>query len=224
MERLKVMAELVKPDMPAADIGADHALLSRYLVENRIVPQVIVIELGDQPYRRACAAVSQSCFSHRIEVRQGDGLQPLRPGEVTNVIIAGMGGDTMVRILACDWGKSASYERFVLQPMSRPAVLRGILASRGWPILEERLVQEKGHFHTILAVSPGDQPYQLSSLEQDLGPCLLQMNGPLQRRYLQQAHERYVRIRDHLLNSQQPPRQVVRDIQEKLAQLEVRLK
>lgn len=212
------------PDRPTADIGTDHALLSLYLLDTGICSSVIATEIADHPYQRAREAARQSRFSESLQVRQGDGLQPLRPGEAANVIIAGMGGDTIAKILAADWDKASTFRRFIFQPMSRPAVLRQTLAEQGWPILEEKLIIENRHFFIIMAVSPGSQPYLLSPLELDLGSVILRQTGKERDDYLRHHYRRYQRVRDNLRQSRQESAEILlAQVEEKMSALEVLL-
>jgi len=213
---------MLEPGKPAADIGADHALLSIYLAEQQIAPWIIATEFGDGPYRRLCRAVQESPWADRIEVRQGDGLQPLQAGEVASVIVAGMGGETIAQILSHDWAKSGSFSRFVLQPMSRPGVLRGILADRGWEIREERLVWQNRRFFVIMEVVPGEHPYRLTPLEMEAGPILLRQADPLAQAYRQQIRKNYQNLRESLLMSRAGrSHELLTEVEDKLRELEV---
>lgn len=225
LERLHVIAGLLVPGQPAADIGADHALLAIYLVDKHIAPRVIATELGDGPYRRLCRAVKASSYADQIEVRQGNGLQPLMAGEVTSVIVAGMGGETIAQILSHDWGKASSFTRFVLQPMSRPGALRGMLAAQGWELREEKLVWENRRFFSIMEVVPGGRPYNLTPLEMEAGPILLRQKGSLAQAYRQQLQKNYQHLRDSLLLSKnRPNHQLLIEVEDKLRELEVYLR
>lgn len=208
-----------------ADIGADHALLSIYLVEKQIAPRVIATELGDGPYQRLCKAVDSSPYANCIVVRQGDGLQPLQPGEVKSVVIAGMGGDTMVQVLSYDWTKASSFDSFVFQPMSRPGALRGALAQQGWELTDEKLVEQNQHLFSILAAIPGGHPYHLSPLELDIGPILLRQTGPVAQAYRQQFWRSYQRTRQSLLQSKTShSSHLLKEVEDKLERLEVYLR
>ena len=221
---MQVIAGLLIPGQPASDIGADHALLSIYLIEQQIAPRVIATELGDGPYQRLCKAVDSSPYANCIEVRQGDGLQPLQPGEVTSVVMAGMGGDTMVQVLSYDWIKASSFDSFVFQPMSRPNALRGALAQQGWELTDEKLVEQNHHIFNIIAALPGGQPYHLSPLELDIGPILLRQTSPAARIYRQQFWRSYQRTRQSLLQSKTShSSHLLKEVENKLEALEVYL-
>lgn len=201
IERLRVLADMLIRGEAAADIGADHALLSVFLVKENIVPWLVASEFKDGPYLRLSRTIQNSPYRDRIKVRQGDGLEVLTNGEVGNVIIAGMGGDTIVEILSSDWRKAASFSRFVFQAMSRSAVLRQALAIKGWPILDERLVWEKGRFYTLISSCPGEKPYSLSPLQMELGSAVFENNSKYKMEYIKTCRKKYDKIYRGLLKS-----------------------
>ncbi len=208
-DRLQAIADMVIAGEPVADIGSDHAYLPLFLVENNVVPWAIAGELGDGPYKRALQALSRSAMQERIELRQGDGLQVLAFAEVSTVIIAGLGGDSIAAILEYDWQKSGSFKRFILQPMSRAGVLRKCLADRGWPIAEEKLVMENEQYFPIIISQPGSQPYQLDELEAEIGPQILQSNDKIKRGLIVSYVEKYGKVYRNLIRSTQPENHVL---------------
>lgn len=197
---LTIAGMLIKCDS-VADIGADHALLCTYLIENDLAARAIATEIADGPYQRTRSAVTNSKNNEKIEVRQGDGLKTLEPGEVTNVVIAGMGGDNIVDILTADWAKSITFKRYVFQPMTRAEVLREFLAARGWPVLDEQAVKENGHYFVVIASSPGNTPYKLSLLEAEIGPQILTADTDIKRELIKNYRNKYIRISDNLVSS-----------------------
>ena len=90
----------------------------------------------------------------QLEARLGDGLAPLHCGEADVVVMAGIGGGLMERILRADPAKSASVGRYILQPRRSPGELRRFLAEAGYGIKEERLVPESRFIWEIIAAVP----------------------------------------------------------------------
>lgn len=203
-ERLQAVADRVKHGEPAADIGSDHAYLPIYLLEQGMVPWAIAGELGDGPYERALQAVKQSNLQEKIYLRQGDGLQVLAAAEVSTVIIAGLGGESIVSILAYDWQKACSFKHFIFQPMSRAGILRKTLAEKGWPILDESLIIENDHYYPIVLSRPGFQPYYLDELQAEIGPQILQADSRAKRGFIASYVEKYGKVYNRLKLSQQP--------------------
>ncbi len=183
-ERLSLLAEMISIGRTVADIGGDHARLALFLAEQGVSPRVIISELGEGPFTRASRSVQESSYRGRIELRRGNGLQVLHPGEVDEVVLAGMGGDTIVDILSYDWDKAASFQHFLFQPMTRARVVRANLAAQGWPIEDERLVREKDRIYIVIAARPGHSPYSLSPLELEVGPLILRADDELKIEYI----------------------------------------
>ncbi len=149
--RLLTAATLVRPGSRMADIGTDHAYLPIYLVESAICPAAIASDIRPGPADSARKNVATAGLSAQIDVRLGDGLSGISPDEVDDIVIAGMGGETIATILqAAEWVKNAHY-RLVLQPMTRPEELRRWLLTNGFAILCERLVADGHHLYTVMA-------------------------------------------------------------------------
>lgn len=172
-KRLLAISEMIVRGKSLADIGTDHAYLPIYLVQNGMVPFAVAADIAEGPYIRAVREVRKAGLEDKIEVRKGDGLKVLARGEVCNIVVAGMGGETIASMLEEDWEKAASFQHFVFQPMSRPESLRYVLAEKGWPILDERVVEENKRFFVIISSKPGSKPYSLSPLEAEIGPIIL---------------------------------------------------
>ncbi len=210
-KRLTMVAEMIGAGQLVADIGADHAWLAIYLAEHRLAPAVIIGELSDGPYTRAWEAVRGSACREKIEVRQGNGLQVLERGEVGCVVLAGMGGETIVDILAYDWDKADSFRKYVFQPMSKAEILRQRLASRGWIIDDERLVEEHGYIYLAITSHPGNCPYHLNSLELEVGPYIIKADDAIKRLYITRYLQKCERIYRGLLGSPLHRNQVLAD-------------
>ena len=97
--RLQTIADQVTQGARVADIGSDHALLPVYLIQSGRCPSAIAGELNTGPFQAARKQTAEAGLKTVIEVRQGDGLSVLEPGEADTVTIAGMGGSLMADIL-----------------------------------------------------------------------------------------------------------------------------
>lgn len=98
-ERLRAVAALVMSGGTVADIGTDHAYIPIYLIQTDAVSRAIAMDVNPGPLSRAREHIAQYGLESEIETRLSDGLAALRPGEADSVVIAGMGGALMRRIL-----------------------------------------------------------------------------------------------------------------------------
>ena len=150
-KRLRCVAGLVRPGSVLADIGTDHAHLPVWLVKEGVCPRAVAADIRIGPAAAARRSVEAAGLEERIDVRVGDGLAPLCPGEADDIVIAGMGGETIASILeAAPWTKDGRY-RLILQTMTRHECLRRFLLTGGFDILSEQIVQEGRRRYLVLA-------------------------------------------------------------------------
>lgn len=211
--RLKAVADRIPKGSIVADIGTDHAHLPLYLVGSGCCPRAVAVETAAGPYRRAVAAVKAAGLADRIEVRFGDGLQVLQPGEVDTVTMSGLGALTQQAILKARPQVRQKLDCLVLQPQGEAGPLRRWLAASGWYLIDEELVCEGGHYYFVLAARQGASP-KYSDVEWQVGPLLIKRHHPLLVGYLRVKMEKLVVIINNLAFSQ---RTAVRLQREKLS-------
>ena len=97
--RLKTVAGLVGLDMVLADVGCDHGYIPIYLMQKRQIPKAIAMDVNEGPLLRAKEHIQEWGLEEYIETRLSDGVKALQPGEVQSIVIAGMGGRLILKIL-----------------------------------------------------------------------------------------------------------------------------
>ncbi|MBO8128646.1 MAG: SAM-dependent methyltransferase [Peptococcaceae bacterium] len=218
--RLLCIAHFVPPGKVVADIGTDHALLPVYLIKTGRVSRVIGVEKAGGPLAAARLAVTSRGFEGFIDVRCGDGLTALKPGEAQVIVLAGMGGHTIKEILAKSPGVRQAAERLVMQPMAQAGALRLWLAGHGWRIVDEELVRDGGRLFQVIVAEPGKQEVD-DQLLQEIGPRLVAKKHPLLKEYLAGLLRIYEKILTGLQKSNRPEaREKAGNIQDKMAKLE----
>ncbi len=159
-KRLAAVAALVRPGSRLADIGTDHAYLPVHLVQTGVCPCAIASDIGAGPLEAARHTVTAAGLTDCISLRLGDGLSTVQTGEVEDIAIAGMGGETMVAILETAPLVKDPALRLILQPMTRGEELRRWLMTNGFTILEEHLVQDKHHLYPVMAAAYTATPWE----------------------------------------------------------------
>ena len=99
-----------------------------------------------------CGKARMTCapWADKIQFRLGSGLSVLQPGEATEIIIAGMGAETVLEILdAAPWVRNEQYN-FVFVPATKHSVLRKGLAQRGFALKSETLCRAAGRLYTVI--------------------------------------------------------------------------
>ncbi len=200
--RLQALADFVRKDLPAADIGTDHGYLAAELIQSGTCPHVIATDKNEGPCLAARRTVRDSGLEGRIEIRMGDGLQPIRPKEVSVICIAGMGGRLITEILAASPTVTSAAEQLVLQPMNGGAGLRHWLYESGWYAEDECLAESDGRIYEIISAAKGfrEMPEEILL---EIGPCIWQKKPPLLHRYMQERLTRLQRALDGIKQSTQ---------------------
>ncbi len=209
-ERMRAVAHMVSAGSVVCDVGCDHGLVSVYLVQQRISPRVLAMDLREGPLGAAREHVTAYCLEDRIEVRLSDGLHKYEIGEADTLVCAGMGGGLMRRILEEEPEKASSFRELVLQPQSETEAFRHFLRVNGYTILDETMLEEEGKFYQIMRAAPnhagqperqsgGDLlPEELCKLEDRYGPILLRKKAPVFLAFLDREEKIYREILDNL--------------------------
>lgn len=184
-KRLAAVAGHVPPGAVVADIGTDHAYLAIYLIETGSAEWVVAGDVNRGPYEAALANIRSRGLQHSIDLRIGEGLRVLRPGEVDVVVLAGLGGRTICNILGEGRPVLERLKRLVLQPMRDLAMVRGWLLENGWRLVDEEMVREDGHYYVIMVAEPGTEIIKDDFLL-EVGPRLLEKRDPVLREFLTQ--------------------------------------
>lgn len=182
-KRLLCCASMVQPGSRVADIGTDHGYLGIYLLQSGAARHVIACDLRKDPLENARRNAKLFGVDGEMELRLSDGLEKILPDEVDTVVMAGMGGDLIRKILSqCPWRKREGLQ-FILQPQSAGNVLRRWLCEDGFEIQREEPVQD-GHFlYTVMDIRQGE-PAPLTPGTEYASPALLASGSPLVGNYL----------------------------------------
>lgn len=151
-KRLMCLADLVEPNSIIADIGCDHGLLPIYLCEKGMCTKAYACDLREGPLSRARKAIEEAGLSGTISTILTDGLNAL-PNEVDTVIIAGMGFETIQRILEDNLVKVKTFKHIILQSNTDVPSLRKWLFEHHFLIIIDKVIKD-GHFYHIMKCKP----------------------------------------------------------------------
>ena len=189
-KRLTAVAGLVTEGASVADIGTDHGYIPIHLIEQNLSPKVIAMDINKGPLERARIHIAGYGMSDRIETRLSDGLAAVKPKEVEEIIVAGMGGGLVIHILNEDLAKTRSLKELVLQPQSELAKVRRYLEEHRFRIVAEDMVEEDGKYYPMMKVIPTEQKglyaegVPAAEEELEYGKYLLEKAHPVMGEYL----------------------------------------
>lgn len=188
-KRLQAVADMVECGGVAADIGCDHGFTSIYLAESGRAAAVIAMDIAEGPLERAREHILQYGMQDRITLRRSDGAQMLAPGEADCLLISGMGGALICRILRESAEVVAAVRELVLSPQSEIGMVRHFLHEMGFRIDREEMLIENGKYYTVMRAVPGQEQY-LSEEEYIYGGYLMRTSNPVLCSFLMQEEKR----------------------------------
>ncbi len=218
-KRLFAVAGLVTPGLRLADVGTDHGYIPLWLIEEGIVPSAIAMDVNEGPLERARENIKSHGLEEKIQTRLSDGVQALEPGEAQSLVIAGMGGSLVIRILQEGPAVLEAAEEVILQPQSDIWKVRRFLAETGYRIAEERMVMEDGKFYPMMRAVHGDSG-EMSDIDYLYGPRLLEEKDACLGLFLEKEEQTLEKLREGLWASgTEKARERLLEIEEKYQRL-----
>ena len=148
--RLGLCASFVRPGCRLADIGADHAHLSVWLACRGAVRSAIAADVREGPLSAARRTIARCGVESLVSARLSDGLRAIRPEEADDIVIAGMGGELIARIVGeAPWLRTPD-RHLILQPMASAEDLRRFLPRAGFAVSREEAVREDDRVYSAL--------------------------------------------------------------------------
>ena len=161
--RLELIASLAKNGVGVADVGTDHAYIPIIMRKSGYKGNIIAGDINECPLEKARISLENAGLSDSVELVLCDGLSGIDSSKVDTVIVAGMGGDTITGILdrglydMPEWASRSDY-KLILQPVTKPEILRFWLVNNGFIITSEMQTEENGMLYQIICAQPGESP------------------------------------------------------------------
>ena len=168
-KRLKTISDLLNDNINVIDVGCDHALLDIYLFNNKKNINIIASDVRPGPLEQAKKNIEKYGCKN-IKVKLGNGIDTIESVTDT-IVIAGMGGDTVIDILNNGKDKLSNIKTMIISPQSEWTKTREFVTSLGFIIDEEVLLLDKNKYYLIIRFIKGNKNYNKKELE--FGPILL---------------------------------------------------
>ena len=167
--RLSAAAAFVRPGRIAADIGCDHGKLAAELLLSGRCPRVIATDIREKPLQGAKDLIRSLKLEDRTDFYLTDGLIGVPEDAASDIVIAGMGADMILRIAeGAPWLKREGI-RLVLVPATKHGLLRRYLAANGFAVTGETAVYEAGHPYAVICADYTGKAREIGFREEMLG-------------------------------------------------------
>ncbi|MDD6089317.1 MAG: class I SAM-dependent methyltransferase [Clostridiales bacterium] len=189
-KRLMTIASQIENGKGFADVGTDHGYLPVHMLAAGYTGKIYASDINSAPLQTAVDSAEEAGVSDKIKFLLCDGLALCPPDEIDTIVIAGMGGDTICRILdEAEWCMDGKY-KLILQPMTKPEVVRYWLTNNEFEIRSELLAEESGTIYQIIVAVFGGET-RLSDAELFAGKWELTNDRQLYLRQLDKLCGRF---------------------------------
>jgi tRNA (adenine22-N1)-methyltransferase len=207
---MHAVAAMVTPGGVLADVGTDHGYVPIALLQRQKIRGAIAMDINEGPLARARENIAAAHLEDYIETRLSDGLQAMRPGEADSILIAGMGGELILHILAEGAKICEAAGELILQPQSDIQKVREYLREHSYRIVDEDMVCEDGKYYPMMRAIRVEKDEAWERMNEqtratcDLyGPLLLRNGNPVLRRFLVREHGQLTQLLQKLAAQQE---------------------
>lgn len=168
-KRLLTAASLVRPGSAVCDVGTDHGYLAVYLAEQGITSRITASDVNAAPLDAARRHVESHGVSHLVRTVLSHGLREIAPEDAEDIVICGMGGELIARIVLGVAYTKRPEVRLILQPMTQASYLRKTLSEEGFHLLRELPVMDRGRCYSVMLWAFDGVPRECGRLFQAVG-------------------------------------------------------
>ena len=186
--RLKRITDFIPSDSYILDVGCDHALLDIYLALNRNNVKLIASDINENPLKIAKENIKKYNLEDEITLEKADGVSKIND-EVDTVVIEGMGTSTINDIINNDLKKLKNVKKIIISSHTSSFELRENMNKKGFKIIDEAVVFDKGKYYEIIVYSNGYE--KLSKLDMKYGPIISKRKDEITKAYF---NERYLKL------------------------------
>ncbi len=133
------------------DIGSDHGILCAYAVTMGRAAHATAADISTDSLSKARALIKELSLEDKVGFAVSDGFMNIDiAAKNYSVVIAGMGGELIARILEAGGDKARCAAEIAMQPMGGAKELREYLYANGFGITDESIIEEGGRYYQLI--------------------------------------------------------------------------
>lgn len=210
-QRLVTIGLFIHENSNVFDVGADHGLLEKYLIENHKVNSIVAVENKRGPY----SILKNNLKNYDVQCILSDGINDLDE-KTDTLVIAGMGGLLIERILKSHIDKLKSIKQIVVDAHRDQEIVRRTIVSLGFKIEKEQLLKESNIYYNIISFVKGNAEYSLNEYEFGLNI----KNDPLFKDYKTEMLVKMNLNLNQMKKSKNPSLESITYLEERIKRLE----
>lgn len=182
-KRLEKILTLIKPNCgKIIDVGTDHGFLAFKSVTEKNAKLVYATDISKDSLDKAVELAKKHGLEDRIVCVLSDGFKKLE-GEFDVAVVAGMGGNEIVKILE-QCPQTVKVWEYLLQPMQDAEVLREYLLGAGYEIEYDETVLDRKKFYSIIQCRKAGVKNNFSDIDLVVGKTDRENNGQDFKKFL----------------------------------------
>lgn len=181
--RLRTIGDFINSNDKVVDIGCDHALLDIYLYLYK-TQYVIASDINDKPLKEALKNLQKYNLVDKIPLVLSSGLEKFKGNEFNTLVIAGMGGMTIIDILMEGKNKLFNTKKMVIQSNRDIPKLRSFISKLGYKIEDEVLIKEKKIIYTVVLFKKTKKKIKYNKTDILVGPILKNSKDTLFKEFI----------------------------------------
>lgn len=170
LERIKIIASLVKPCDTVVDVGSDHANLAIFLLESKQAKKVINIDINNLPLKQGIKNLTSKGLLEKTKNICNDGLKGLKIEPINYLCCSGLGANTIIDIFKNNYNH---FDYAIVVPNNNAHEIRRYISQNQYEIKYEKIIFENNHFYELIVFTKTKSKKELSEKEIIIGPYLL---------------------------------------------------
>lgn len=154
--RLEIVLDMIGKVDSVADIGCDHGRLSAALLQRGCADHVHACDISSDSLQKARDLLEHIGQRDHVSFYCGDGLTVLPARSFDVVLLLGMGGTLMTRILEAVELPLQGARFGIFQPMRAQSDIREYLYQHNYHITDDRIVAEQDRLYQVFRAEQGD--------------------------------------------------------------------
>ncbi len=150
-QRLDALVNFVGENKIVCDVGTDHGWTAIKILEEKKPKKVIASDISPNSLKKLEDKVLTKGYD--IELVVTDGIKDLEKYKPQEIIISGMGGFLISKIIERGMNLAKNTEKLILQANNSLYHLRTYLMDRSFEIIDEKIVYDGGIYYDIIVCS-----------------------------------------------------------------------
>jgi len=153
MNRLDTLVKYIDENKIVADIGTDHGITAIKVYEEKNPKKVIATDISKESLQKLVDKLEYSKYN--IETIVTDGISDINQ-DIDQIIISGMGGYLIAKILDEGILQARKAEKLILQANNSQEYLRRWLHDNGFDIIDEDMCEDEDIIYNVIVAIPDE--------------------------------------------------------------------